>query len=152
MCYGIYFFVVDSVMMSQCTGNPPTYGGSAGYPMMSQQQPQPMTTQTGPYSSPSYNPTFAAGAPPPSTYGGGDMMPSNKMWCLCRQPHWSSSSCNVVWHESNEMKTGCQIVFFMLLYQILFYDDIPPVCSDAIVVMYIMQSVIGRPRIPVHRS
>jgi len=73
------FFVVDSVMMFQCTGNAPTYGASAGYPMMSQQQPQPMTTQTGPYSSPSYNPTFAAGAPPPSTYGGGDMMPSNKM-------------------------------------------------------------------------
>ena len=67
-------------MLPQCTGNPPPYTSSVGYPMMSQQQPQPMTSQTGPYSSPTYNPAYAAaGAPPPSALEGGDAMFPTKM-------------------------------------------------------------------------
>ena len=76
----MFFCVSDRVMMHQCTGNPPAYTSSVGYPMMSQQPPQPMTSQTGPYSSPTYNPAFAAAAaPPPSAHDGGDAMFPTKM-------------------------------------------------------------------------
>jgi len=44
---------------------------------MSQQQAQPLTSQTGQYSSPSYNPAYAAAGAP--QYDAGVVMPPTKM-------------------------------------------------------------------------
>jgi len=58
---------------------PPAYTSSVGYPVV-QQQPQPLTSHTGQYSSPAYNPTFAAAAAPPSAaYDSSVVMPPTKM-------------------------------------------------------------------------
>jgi len=55
-----------------CTGPPPAYTTSVGYPAMS---------QSGHYSSPAYNPASAAAAAPSSSvYDGGDVMLPTKMW------------------------------------------------------------------------